>query len=93
MTIEDRERIDEIGAVILDKIKEHAQENASKITLDTPLADLGIHSLELTEIIFDVEDAFGIEVEMNTAEAWENLDSVRDIVSAVEKLVKAKSGS
>ena len=55
---------DEIGKTILEKIKTHAQDDVETITLDTPLADLGIHSLELTEIIFDVEDEFNIEVEM-----------------------------
>ncbi|EKF41795.1 acyl carrier protein [Nitratireductor indicus] len=82
---------DDVGQKILEKIKTHAPEDASNITLDTPLADLGIHSLELTEIIFDVEDEFDIEVEMNTAEAWENLSTVNDIVAAVRELVEAKS--
>lgn len=91
MTAESREKTDDIGQTILEKIRMHAQEDASNITLETPLADLGIHSLELTEIIFDVEDEFGIEVEMNTAEAWENLETVNDIVAAVRELVSAKS--
>lgn len=82
---------DSLGQTILEKIAAHAEGDAADVTMDTPLADLGIHSLELTEIIFDLEDAFGIEVEMNTAEAWENLDTVRDIVEAVRKLVQAKA--
>lgn len=90
MSTESGERTEDVGATILDKIKAHAQEGDSEITLETPLADLGIHSLELTEIIFDVEDAFGIEVEMNTAEAWERLETVSDIVAAVRELVDAK---
>ncbi|WP_292898200.1 MULTISPECIES: acyl carrier protein [unclassified Nitratireductor] len=81
---------DEIGRTILEKIKTHAQDDVETITLDTPLADLGIHSLELTEIIFDVEDEFNIEVEMNTAEAWESMETVKDIVAAVRELVDAK---
>lgn len=90
MSVETGVSTDSIGRTILEKIKSHAQEDASEVTLDTPLADLGIHSLELTEIIFDVEDEFDIEVEMNTAEAWENLETVRDIVAAVRELVDAK---
>lgn len=81
---------EDVAKTIIEKIQTHA-EVEGPITLDTPLADLGIHSLELTEIIFDVEDAFGIEVEMNTAEAWENLHSVRDLVTAVQALNDAKS--
>jgi nodulation protein F len=82
---------DSLGQTILEKISAHAEGDVSTIGMDTPLSDLGIHSLELTEIIFDLEDAFGIEVEMNTAEAWENLETVRDIVEAVRKLVQAKA--
>ena len=44
---------------------------------DTELTSLGIHSLELTEIIFDLEEAYGIEIEMNTVEAWSNLKTVQ----------------
>lgn len=91
MTAAGESGVDTIGETILEKIRAHAQDDAGEVTLDTPLSDLGIHSLELTEIIFDVEDAFGIEVEMNTAEAWENLSTVRDIVEAVRELVNAKS--
>ena len=60
------------------------------ITLETDLKDLGIHSLELTEIIFDLEEAYGIEVEMNTAEAWSKLSNVGDIVNAVRVLITKK---
>lgn len=82
---------DSIGESILAKIREHAEGDAAEIGLDTQLSELGIHSLELTEIIFDLEEEFGIEIEMNTAQAWENLETVKDIVEAVKALVSAKS--
>ena len=80
-----------ISDKILEKIKVHVEGDPDTVTLDTQLSDLGIHSLELTEIIFDIEDEFGIQVEMNTVEAWENLATVRDIVNAVRDLIDAKS--
>lgn len=82
---------DAIGDTIIEKIKTHAQMDASAITMDTPLDELGIHSLELTEIIFDIEDEFGIEIQMSTVDAWENLKNVRDIVEAVRKLIENKT--
>lgn len=85
-----QDKDDRIAASILDKIKAHVEGDPSAVTLDTLLVDLGIHSLELTEIIFDIEDEFGIQVEMNTVEAWENLSTVSDIVEAVRGLVVAK---
>lgn len=82
---------DQVAATIIDKIKAHAAPDAGEVTLDTELTALGIHSLELTEIIFDLEDEFGIEVEMNTADAWSNLSNVSDIVEAVRGLIQQKS--
>ena len=82
---------DEVAAKIIDKIKAHASPDSGEITLDTDLTELGIHSLELTEIIFDLEDEFGIEIEMSTVDAWSNLSHVRDIVEAVRGLIAKKT--
>ncbi len=81
---------DDISGRIISRIASHAQPDAGEITLGTELSALGIHSLELTEIIFDIEDEYGIEVEMNTADAWSNLRNVGDIVEAVRSLIEAK---
>jgi nodulation protein F len=81
---------DELAAGIIAKIKAHADPESGEITPDTPLTELGIHSLELAEIIFYLEDEYGIEIEMNTADAWDNLSNVGDIVEAVRGLIKQK---
>jgi nodulation protein F len=82
--------MDQLAQDIISKIKAHADPEMGDITLDTDLKDLGIHSLELTEIIFDLEEAYGIEVEMNTSEAWSKLSNVADIVDAVRVLIAKK---
>ena len=82
--------MDQLAQDIISKIKAHADPEMGDITLETDLKDLGIHSLELTEIIFDLEEAYGIEVEMNTAEAWSKLSNVGDIVDAVRVLIAKK---
>lgn len=81
---------DELAATIIGKIKAHASPDAGEITAGTDLTELGIHSLELTEIIFDLEDEFGIEIEMSTVDAWSNLSNVGDIVEAVRGLIQQK---
>ncbi|AGS25449.1 phosphopantetheine-binding protein [Rhizobium etli] len=68
---------DRLAIEIIDKIK--------------TLGDLEIQSLELTEIVFDLEDAYGIEIEMDTSEAWSNLTTVGDIVEATRALIASKS--
>ena len=81
---------DQLATDIIQKIKAHAEPDGNEITVDTELGDLGIHSLELTEIVFDLEEAYGIEIEMNTVEAWNKLKNVGDIVEATRSLIAAK---
>ena len=81
---------DELARQIIDKISAHAEPGGEEITTNTELTALGIHSLELTEIIFDLEEAYGIEIEMNTVDAWSNLKNVGDMVEAVRGLITAK---
>jgi nodulation protein F len=82
---------DPVADSIIAKIRQHASPDAGEITLATELDELGIHSLELTEIIFDLEDEHGIQIEMNTSDAWDRLNNVGDIVEAVRGLIARKS--
>jgi nodulation protein F len=82
---------DQLAEDIISKIKAHAEPDGGEIGLDTELTALGIHSLELTEIIFDLEEAYGVEIEMNTVEAWSNLKNVGDMVEAVRVLIDKKN--
>lgn len=81
---------DQLADDIIDQIRAHADPDAGEITVDTELTALGIHSLELTEIIFDIEEKYDIEIEMNTVEAWSNLKNVGDMIAAVRALIEKK---
>ena len=82
---------DKLAEEIISKIKTHADPEIGEIGPDTELTALGIHSLELTEIIFDLEEAYDIEIEMNTVDAWSNLKTVQDMVEAVRGLIDKKA--
>jgi nodulation protein F len=82
---------DQLTTEIIDMIKAHAETGGEEITTGTDLNTLGIHSLELTEIIFDLEEKYGIDIEMNTVDAWSNLRNVGNIVEAVRKLIAEKA--
>ncbi len=83
--------MDDLAKDIIAKVKAHADASVGEITPETELTALGIHSLELTEIIFDLEDAYGIEIEMNTVDAWSQLKNVGDMVTAVRGLIDKKN--
>ncbi|QKV19863.1 phosphopantetheine-binding protein [Oricola thermophila] len=72
-------------------IADKAELEPESLTADTVLADLDIQSLELAEVIFDLEDEFDIDIELDTASAWERLKTVRDVIDAVAGLI-AKGG-
>ncbi len=82
---------DKLAEDIIEKVKAHADPSVKDIGPNTELTALGIHSLELTEIIFDLEEAYGIEIQMNTVEAWSNLKTVQDMVEAVRALIDKKA--
>ena len=82
---------DQLADDIISKIKGHVGPEIGDISPDTELTSLGIHSLELTEIIFDLEEDYGIEIEMNTVDAWSNLKTVHDMVAAVRALIEKKA--
>ena len=54
----------------------------TELTPDTDLMyDLGLKSIDLLELVTDVEDEFGIEV---TDEAVESIHTIRDLMDYIE---------
>ncbi|MBA1139486.1 MULTISPECIES: acyl carrier protein [Mesorhizobium] len=60
---------------------------AGDITTATELTALGIDSLGLADVLWDLEQAYGIKIEMNSAEAWSDLQNVGDMVKAMRALL------
>jgi acyl carrier protein len=56
------------------------------LTLDAPLEGLGIDSLGVAELLFNVEDAFGIKLPPDPVQ----LATVGDVVRYVDDLVAAQ---
>ncbi len=67
---------------IAELIAEKIDMDVSEIKEDTTLEDLGIDSLDVTEIAMDIESEFDIEFEADAT-----MKTVADIVAAVEKKV------
>lgn len=62
----------------------------AEVNRDTQLDEIGISSLELTEVVMDLEEMFGIEVDLNAAEAWDSLKTVGDVIDTISDLVGTK---
>ncbi len=60
--------------------------DSSKVTLEASLKDdLGADSLDAVEIVMDIEDEFGVEIDDTKAEA---ISTVGDLVAYIEELQK-----
>ncbi len=84
----------DIAQTVIRIIAEQALLDASDVTPDQSLQDLGIDSLGLVESIFAIEEAFDINVPFNAndpgASAFD-ISSVASIIRAVEGLVKEQA--
>jgi len=72
---------------VLQIIAEKGQVERERLTPDAGLADLAIASLDVIEIVFALEDRFGIEIPFNANDARKEFATVGDIVRAVEVVV------
>ena len=64
--------------------------NASEISKDTEFDTLGLSSLELTEVILELEERHEVEIDISTVDAASSLKTVGDIVAKLEDLLKSK---
>ncbi|MGI6176211.1 MAG: acyl carrier protein [Christensenellales bacterium] len=67
---------------IANLISEKLEIDLDKITMDTTFDDLKIDSLDMVEIVMDVEEMFNITIESN-----DDLKTVGDFVAHIETLV------
>ncbi|MEW9076970.1 MULTISPECIES: acyl carrier protein [Terrisporobacter] len=73
--------------MIFEKLQGIMEENLSierdEIKLDSTFASLGIDSLDTFQLIIEIEEEFGIEVE-----APESMKTIKDVVSYIEEKTK-----
>ena len=94
------EMLDEIKRIISKRVEVPFEQ----VTHDTRLEDLGAGSLEVIEIVYDIEEKFGISVPIKPGESslvletetrgtksTVELGTIGDIARAVQSLVDAKS--
>ena len=84
---------EDVGKKVISIIAGVSPLDESEITRDSELSELEVNSLELTEVVMDLEDDYNIAIDLNTAEAWESLKTVGDVIVLVEQLLAAKSES
>lgn len=77
---------------IADYIAKQTGKDPSQITAGTSLEEAGIDSFDFIELVFQIEEEFGIHVDHNQNDVASRLKSVGDIAALIDELVAAKSG-
>jgi len=80
----------DVIAIIAKKVP---QERRGAINPGDKLQDLGIESIDALEMIFDIEEKFGVQVPYNANSATSEFSTVTDVVTAVQKLVDEKAST
>lgn len=82
----------EMETALLEIIREHAVGLAGPLSRETPIADLGIDSFAVVEIIYEIEEKLKVEVPFNVNEnPFGEMKTVGDMVDALQKLINEKS--
>jgi acyl carrier protein len=76
---------------IIDIIAKTCSIERERITLDSTLKDLDVHSLDAVQVLFEIEDRFDIQVPERDDQY--SAGTVRDLVAGVERLVAAKAAA
>ena len=78
----------DIEKPLLEIIKEHAVGLTDAPQRETQIADLGIDSFSIVEIIYEVEEKLGVEVPFNANEnPFGDMKTVGDLIDALETLI------
>jgi len=76
---------------LLEIIKEHAVGLTGELTRDTAIADLGIDSFSVIEIIYEIEEKLDVNVPFNANEnPFGDMTTVGELLDALEKLIQDK---
>ncbi len=75
---------------IVKMISDRSSHTGGTIQLSESLDNVGLDSMEVVSLIFDIEEAFNIQIPLNA-----NMDiegkTVADLIQSVDKLVAAKA--
>ena len=79
---------------IIEIIAEQAMLEPTDVTPDATIESLGMDSLALVEVVFAIEEHFGISVPFNANNPEESdfdISSVQSIIDAVDGLIKVQA--
>lgn len=75
---------------ILDVVAKKAMIDRAGLTPQAKLSDLNVSSLDMVEVMFAIEEKFGIELPFNANTSSSEFETVGDVIAFVEKQLAQK---
>ena len=73
---------------ILEIIQKHTQDPAASVSRDSRIEDTGIDSYGLIEIVFELEEALGIDIPYNANDAsFAGAETIGDLLDKLQALI------
>jgi acyl carrier protein len=78
---------------ILDVVAAKTGIDRKRLVPEAKLAELDVSSLDMVEVMFALEEKFGIELPFNANTSAAEFDTVGDVIAGVEKQMAQKSAA
>ena len=75
---------------ILDIVAKKAMIDRARLTPAAKLSDLNVSSLDMVEVMFALEERYGIELPFNANTNTDDFETVADVIASVEKQLAEK---
>jgi acyl carrier protein len=75
---------------IVQMITERSSYTGEAVQLSDSLDNLGLDSMEVVSLLFDIEEKFNIEIPINANKDFEG-KTVADLIQAVDQLIAARA--
>ena len=76
---------------VMEVIGRRVPGRAGQLKVTDNLQDLGLESIDALEMIFDLEEKFGIQIPYNANKSEQEFATVADVVAVIERLIAQKS--
>ncbi|HXF86877.1 MAG TPA: acyl carrier protein [Xanthobacteraceae bacterium] len=82
--------MDSVTSDVLALIQKKLPPEKSALTMTDRLKDLGIDSLSVVELIFELEEKFNIQIPYNANDTEPEFETVGEVVEAIKKVIAEK---
>lgn len=93
MTLVAAERQDDQASIlesVIEIIRPYAKSSPDQLDAATPIEKLGVDSFDFVEIVFAIEEKYGIEISYNVNSTFAELVTIGKLADEVAALVAAK---